>query len=97
MYSVQAWEVERMSMLQIGILGVAGVLLALQFKSGKSEYGIYISIALGMLIFASVSYTHLTLPTNSRVGIWHLYQYRSWHADLCISAWKDQSAQRCTE
>ena len=40
MYSVQAWEVERMSMLQIGILGVAGVLLALQFKSGKSEYGI---------------------------------------------------------
>ena len=41
-----------MSMLQIGILGVAGVLLALQFKSGKSEYGIYISIALGMLIFA---------------------------------------------
>ena len=52
MYSVQAWEVERMSMLQIGILGMAGVLLALQFKSGKSEYGI--SIALGMLIFASL-------------------------------------------
>ena len=46
MYSVQAWEVERMSMLQIGILGVAGVLLALQLKSGKS--------ALGMLIFASL-------------------------------------------
>ena len=39
-----------MSMLQIGILGVAGVLLALQFKSGKSEYGIYISIVLGLLI-----------------------------------------------
>ena len=54
MYFVQVWEVERMSMLQIGILGVAGVLLALQFKSGKSEYGIYISIALGMLIFASL-------------------------------------------
>ena len=43
-----------MSMLQIGILGVAGVLLALQFKSVKSEYSIYISIALGMLIFASL-------------------------------------------
>ena len=43
-----------MSMLQIGILGVAGVLLALQFKSGKSEYGIYISIVLGLLIFASL-------------------------------------------
>ena len=43
-----------MSMLQVGILGVAGVLLALQFKSGKSEYGVYISIALGMVIFASL-------------------------------------------
>ena len=48
------WEAEHMSMLQIGILGVAGVLLALQFKSGKSEYGIYISIVLGLLIFASL-------------------------------------------
>ena len=43
-----------MSMLQIGILGVAGVLLALQFKNGKSEYGIYISIVLGLLIFATL-------------------------------------------
>ena len=43
-----------MSMLQIGILGVAGVLLALQCKSGKSEYGIYISIVLGLLIFATL-------------------------------------------
>ena len=42
-----------MGMLQIGILGVAGVLLALQFKSGKSEYGIYISIVLGLLVFAT--------------------------------------------
>ena len=48
------WEAEHMSMLQIGILGVAGVLLALQFKSGKSEYGIYISIVLGLLIFATL-------------------------------------------
>ena len=46
------WEAEHMSMLQIGILGVAGVLLALQFKSGKSEYGIYISIVLGLLILS---------------------------------------------
>lgn len=37
-----------MSMLQIGILGVAGVLLALQFKSGKSEYA---SISVLSLVF----------------------------------------------
>ena len=30
-----------MSIIQAGILGVAGVLLAVQFKGGKAEYGIY--------------------------------------------------------
>lgn len=52
--AARGWEAEHMSMLQIGVLGVVGVLLALQFKSGKSEYGIYISIVLGLLIFASL-------------------------------------------
>lgn len=41
-----------MSMLQVGVLGVAGVLLAVQFKNVKAEYGMYISLALGLLIFA---------------------------------------------
>lgn len=43
-----------MSMVQIGIIGVAGALLAVQFKSGRAEYGIYISIALSLLIFFSI-------------------------------------------
>lgn len=43
-----------MSMIQIGILGVAGALLAVQFKSGKSEYGIYISVALSLVIFFGI-------------------------------------------
>ena len=43
-----------MSMLQAGVLGVAGVFLAMQFKNIKAEYGMYISIALGILIFASL-------------------------------------------
>ena len=43
-----------MNMLQIGILGVAGTLLAVQFKSGKSEYGIYISAALSLIIFSCI-------------------------------------------
>ena len=41
-----------MGIVQIAVMGVAGAILAIQFKNGKSEYGIYISIA-------SVSYTHL--------------------------------------
>ncbi|SCJ44116.1 stage III sporulation protein AD [uncultured Clostridium sp.] len=40
--------------MQIGLLGIAGVLMAVQFKSGKSEYGIYISIGLSLLVFFSI-------------------------------------------
>lgn len=41
-----------MNVLQIGIVGVLGALLAVQFKSGKSEYGIYMSAAVSILLFA---------------------------------------------
>ncbi len=40
-----------MDVVQIGIIGVAGTLLAVQFKTGKTEYGIYISVALSLFIF----------------------------------------------
>ena len=40
-----------MSSIQIALLGVVGTLLALQFKSGKSEYGIYVSLAVSLFLF----------------------------------------------
>lgn len=40
-----------MDVVQIGVIGVAGTLLAVQFKSGKTEYGIYISVVLSLFIF----------------------------------------------
>lgn len=43
-----------MSVIQIGILGVIGALFAVQFKNGKSEYGIYISVAISLIIFFSI-------------------------------------------
>lgn len=43
-----------MSVIQIGILGVIGAIFAIQFKNGKSEYGIYISIAISLIIFFSI-------------------------------------------
>lgn len=39
------------SIVQIGVLGIVGTLVAAQFKSGKSEYGIYISVGLSLIIF----------------------------------------------
>ncbi len=38
-------------MIQIAILGLASVLLAIQFKGQKGEYGIYIALAASILIF----------------------------------------------
>lgn len=43
-----------MSMIQIGLLGMVGVIFALQLKSIKSEYSILICIALSLIIFFSV-------------------------------------------
>ena len=40
-----------MNSIQIARLGVVGTLLALQFKSGKSEYGIYVSLAVSLFLF----------------------------------------------
>ncbi len=37
--------------VKIGILGILGILLAIQFKAVKPEYSTYIGLALGLLIF----------------------------------------------
>lgn len=44
-----------MSMMQIGILGVAGALLAIQLKQVKSEFAVYLCVAIGILIFMSLA------------------------------------------
>ena len=43
-----------MNMLQVAVLGVAGVLLAVQFKGGKTEYSTYIALGVSVLIFTAV-------------------------------------------
>ena len=40
-----------MSVLTIGILGIAGALLAVDLKGLKGEYGIYLVAAVGLVIF----------------------------------------------
>lgn len=40
-----------MNSIQIALFGVVGTLVALQFKSGKSEYGIYVSLAVSLFLF----------------------------------------------
>ena len=40
-----------MSVLTIGILGIAGALLAVELEGLKGEYGIYLVAAVGLVIF----------------------------------------------
>ena len=58
-----------MSMIKIGMIGIAAVFLALLLKKEKGELALLVGIAASVLIFGytPVSYTHLTLPTNSLV------------------------------
>lgn len=39
-----------MDMVKAGIIGVVGVLLAVSFKSHKAEYGIYVSLAVCLVM-----------------------------------------------
>lgn len=43
-----------MNIVQVGIVGVVGALFAIQFKNEKTEYGIYLSVGISLLIFFSV-------------------------------------------
>lgn len=39
-------------LIKIGILGILGVMVALQFKATRPEYGIYMGLVISILIFA---------------------------------------------
>ena len=44
-----------MSIMQIGAIGVLGALMAVQFKGGKNEYAVYISVAVSLFLFVCIT------------------------------------------
>lgn len=53
-----------MDMIKIGAAGIAGVLLAVQLKQQKAEFGVYVSLAACIFIFYySVSKLHIITET----------------------------------
>ena len=44
-----------MSMIQAGMIGVIGAMLAIQLKGSKAEYGIYVSVAVSIVLFVLIS------------------------------------------
>ena len=43
-----------MSMIQAGLIGVIGAVLAIQLKAGRAEYGIYVCVAAGVILFSMI-------------------------------------------
>lgn len=48
-----------MNVMQIALIGVIGAMISIYFKSGKTEYGIYIGVAISILLFGGIM-EHLT-------------------------------------
>ncbi len=43
-----------MNIMEIALMGVTGAMISVYFKSGKTEYGIYIGIAVSILLFGCI-------------------------------------------
>jgi len=41
--------------IQAGMIGVIGAMLAVQLKGNKSEYGVYVSVAVSVILFVLIS------------------------------------------
>ena len=84
-------------MLRIAMIGIAGVLLALQVKALKPEYGIYLCLAVSLLVFllgmilAGLQTVQESLPLQAGyfkillkiIGITYIAEFAS---DLCKDA-----------
>ena len=75
-----------MSMIQAGMIGVIGAMLAIQLKGSKAEYGIYVSVAVSLGIFVRtvkelIAYAHLETSYFSvilkMVGITYIAEFAS--------------------
>lgn len=58
-----------MNIVQVAVIGVLGTLLAIQFKNGKAEYGIYIGVALSVVIlFGILGRLEVIVETMQQIG-----------------------------
>lgn len=58
-----------MSMIQIGVIGIAGAVFAIQLKQHKAEFSIYLCIVISILIFFSIlSHLEIIISTIKEVA-----------------------------
>ena len=58
-----------MNLVQIGILGIAGAVFAIQLKQNKAEFSVYLCIGISLLIFFSIfHYLEVIIETMREVA-----------------------------
>lgn len=58
-----------MNIVQIGILGIAGAVFAIQLKQNKAEFSVYLCIGISLLIFISIfHYLEVIIDTMREVA-----------------------------
>ncbi len=58
-----------MNIVQIGILGIAGAVFAIQLKQNKAEFSVYLCIGISLLIFFSIfHYLEVIIDTMREVA-----------------------------
>ena len=58
-----------MELVKVCAFALMGVLLALQFKGGKQEYGIYLGAALAVVVF-SCTLSYMGQAKKQLMGLW---------------------------
>lgn len=74
-----------MEIIQIGAIGLIGVFLAVGFKSVKAEYGIYIGIGIGLLIFYS-TLQNFALFMEEISAFWKIFDQESRFFAILVKA-----------
>ena len=79
-----------MELVKVCAFALMGVLLALQFKGGKQEYGIYLGAALAVVVF-SCTLSYMGQAKKQLMGLWQQlsggqdYGTSIWWSDTWIS------------
>ena len=71
-------------MLQVGLIGIAGVLLALQIRSVKPEMAMYLGLATSLLIMLQA----VEKLTQILEGMRRIQEYLAVHEDYVEALWK---------
>ena len=68
-YIFDLFSTMQMELVKVCAFALMGVLLALQFKGGKQEYGIYLGAALAVVVF-SCTLSYMGQAKKQLMGLW---------------------------